>query len=212
MVKWILLGFLLLLILLLLQKVTVEFTYADDDILIKLKYLFFRMVLFPAPEKKEKKKRKKEKAKPEEKKPKPEEQKKTLSETISTGIDFLKPLPNTLRRLKEKLTVEKLKIYIRVAGEDAAETGIEYGRTCGIVFGALATLRNILQIHVKAIKIEPDFVNYKSEIQISGQLRIRVYAALICGIGYLIEYLKVLNNKDTEEAVKTKEIKGGVLK
>ena len=135
----------------------------------------------------------------------PSKEKQSILDKIEMILDFIRPLPEPLKKLIQRFHVTNLRIYIRVAEEDAAETAISYGRMWGIVSGCLAVCRNILKIQLKSLRIEPDFWQQKPLTQVSGQLNLRVYAALAFILRYLWLYLK-----QTIQKTQTETEKGGV--
>lgn len=139
----------------------------------------------------------------ESKQDKPSKEKQSILDKIQMILDFIRPLPEPFKKLIRRFHVTNLRIYIRVAEEDAAETAISYGRMWGIVSGCLAVCRNILKIELKSLRIEPDFWQQKPLTKISGQLNLRVYAALAFILRYLWLYLKQTIQKSQTE-------KGGV--
>ena len=121
-------------------------------------------------------------------------------------LDLLGPLPACIQRLLRHTKIKRVFIRIVVAEQDAAQTAISYGRTCAVVHGALAALRNFLSIQVKSIQIHPDFTAEQGSVRVSGRVEVRVGTILLCGLQYLWSYLKTILHKSHEfSRVKAKD-------
>ncbi len=193
MVKIILLSILILIVLLLLLRVTLWVQIRDGETVLFAGVLWLRFQVYPPREKKRKRKPAKNKpsaasAGQSGKKSRPAPKKQSLSEQLQMVLEFLEPLPKPVKKLIRGICITKVKVYIRVAESDAASTAISYGKTCAIVHSALAVLRNIFTVQVKAIKIEPDFLSEHPAHDISFQVKLHVYTAAVAG--YLWAYFK----------------------
>lgn len=195
MVKIILLSILILIVLLLLLRVTLWVQIRDGETVLFAGVLWLRFQVYPPREKKRKRKPAKNKpsaasAGQSGKKSRPAPKKQSLSEQLQMVLEFLEPLPKPVKKLIRGICITKVKVYIRVAESDAASTAISYGKTCAIVHSALAVLRNIFTVQVKAIKIEPDFLSEHPAHDISFQVKLHVYTAVAAVAGYLWAYFK----------------------
>ena len=153
-------------------------------------------------------KKQKQKPAPQSAKTEPEQptSKQPLSERIGAVLDLLRPLPACIQRLLRHTKIKKLCIQIVVAEPDAAQTAISYGRTCAVVHGALAALRNFFNMQVKSIQIQPDFTAEQGSVRVSGRIEARIGTILLCGLQYLWSYLKTILHKSHEfSQVKAKD-------
>lgn len=201
MVKIILLSILILIVLLLLLRVTLWVQIRDGEAVLSAGALWFRFPVYPPRQKKRKRKSAKNKpsaanAGQSDKKARPAPKKQSLSEQLQMVLDFLEPLPRPVKKLIRGIHITQVKVYIRVAESDAASTAIGYGKTCAVVHSALAVLRNIFTVRVKAIKIEPDFLSEHPVHDISFQVKLHVYTAVAAVAGYLWAYFKRALAKD----------------
>lgn len=201
MVKIILLSILILIVLLLLLRVTLWVQIRDGEAVLSVGALWFRFPVYPPRQKKRKRKPAKNKpsvasAGQSGKKSKPAPKKQSPSEQFQMVLDFLEPLPRPVKKLIRGIRITQVKVYIRVAESDAASTAIGYGKTCAVVHSALAVLRNIFTVQVKAIKIEPDFLSEHPAHDISFRVKLHVYTAVAAVAGYLWAYFKRALAKD----------------
>lgn len=170
---YIILGILLLLFLITLIRVQV-FAYYSEEFLLTVKILFFKIKILPAKEKPEKKKpekkpKKEKKQKPEEeaKKEKPEEkkqsylgklkEKKGLSGLISLFTSIARIAGGALKGLFSHIVIKKMDVGIAIAGSDASDTALKYGKLCSAVYPAVNIISAATVCKDYNVGIEPVF-------------------------------------------------------
>ena len=179
---YIILGIVVFFGLLLSVPFHVSFTYADY-IYLSMRWLFIKLKVLPAEDKKKKpKKEKKEK----EEKPKDEavksEQKgenpifTTLKAQGYDGVmqilsNLSKALGGFSKRLFKSVTIENLNIELTVGKGDAAATAIEYGKICNKVFPACGLICSTMKVKTYNVEISPDFLANRN----SGELDVDFY-------------------------------------
>lgn len=179
---YIILGIILFLLLLLLVPVKLCIAYQDDWTL-KIKYMFFSFGIFPPKPKKPKKKKTKarqKKVEPTEQKPKQKKsstkeflKQKGLSGLIALFADIIRLITQASKRILNHLLFYRLDVKAAIAGEDAAETAMQYGYACSSIYPAVS----FIDTHAKKCKynldITPNFNNNKTEIDCSIIVGIR---------------------------------------
>ena len=128
------------------------------------------------------------------KKVKEKPQKGDIKETVLSVIDIIKSVLPPLHNLLKKVRITSLTVDITVAGEDAAQTAINYGKINALFHSSFATLRNFVKVKAKRIKIECNFLKSETEQKIFFKVKIRIFfivtAALRMGYAFLTNTLK----------------------
>lgn len=143
----VILSILLFILFLLVMPVTIYLNYGDE-LKISVRYLFVKIKLVPKKEKKKQEKKSSSSQKEKDKKKKPEKEKNNqfkdiLKEQGLKGIIYLlkeiiKILKNTLNSMRKHITIKNFNLYIAVASEDAADTAVNYGYACAVVYPAFS--------------------------------------------------------------------------
>lgn len=141
-------------------------------------YLFFRFQLSPAENRPKKEKKQAEKAEKPKKKEEPA-QPKALADTAALVLDLIRSATGGLAMAVRNLRVRDLKLRMVVAGEDSAQTALEYGKMNACLYGAYAALQNFISIKRASLEIEPDFLAEEG----SFVLRFRVLATPLVLLG-----------------------------
>lgn len=181
-----------------------------------LKVLFWKIPLFPSEKteeeteqtskQKHRKSKKKSKAgkkdsadeyKPSKKK------KKTLWEWIELILLIAQSGGRIARRFWKGFRINDLSLQMAVAGSDAAQTAITYGRINGAVYTAYPLLSRIITLNRSSIRIVPDFLSEKSRIEASGELFFRVGTLLVAlfsgGFYFLKGFLAMSKEQKTKK-------------
>lgn len=188
---YIILGIIAFFVLLFSIKLQVNAEYIDD-FYADAKWLFVRIPLYPRPEKKkpkkEKKKKEKKKKEPEEKpKPEGEKQENKILEMFKNfynnqGFDGVMNLLDETVNATEKLghsfkkhfVFQKLYLWMSISkNQDAAETALEYGKTCQKVFPLYGYICSSFPVRKYDCVVEPDFLgnSNKARFAVSFSLR-----------------------------------------
>lgn len=181
---WILLTILAVLLFLLSMPVTVTAAY-EDEITLKLQYLFFKIGILPAPPKEEKEekppKEKKKKAPKEEQQPK---KKKKISldfvlEILELVKQALSSLKNPLGWFLRKIRYCDIWLNIIVCQEDAHQTALRYGQVQAIFHSVFSLLRNCIDIKTTEVQINADFIGEEEKFAGGGKIKLRPINAII---------------------------------
>ena len=161
---------------------------------------FVKLQLVPAKPKKKKKKKKAQKQTPKAEQPKKKAEKKP-SFIKKYGIEWLLNLIKKVAELAisalqdffSHILVKKLSLSISVAGDDAADTAIKYGRYCASVYPAVGTIVRVVKCKGYGVDISPNF-SEKAETEINFDFAARIFAFRLIGLAvkHGIKGLKLL--------------------
>lgn len=206
--------------------VNIEYT---DYIYVTVRWLFLKFNILPLKEEQKKEKKKKEeksKKEPEKKedKPKKEEKPKKKGENpiITTvknmGYDGVmailsnlgKALSGMFRRIFKSFVIQNFDIDLTVGKGDAAQTAIEYGKTCNKVYPVCGLICSTMKVRTYDVNVKPDFLaNHNSgEFKADFYLipRKLINALIIVGIELvfkvLLKFLMTGNKKNNNESKK----------
>jgi hypothetical protein len=226
-IGWIILsvigGLLLIVTFLLCCSVTAHIDY-KDDFKVKVKYLFFK--IYPKKSKKKKIKYKKKK----QKLTKKIEQKQSITSRVAKesgmasfakdiskanerSFDFqmLKLIYDSakpaMRNFIGKLRVTNVQLNCIVGGDDAAKIALTYGFQSAAVSAGLAWLNEVLTLKIKKVDVTADFNKPETELTMKCKIKIRVGAAVICMLQFIIRTAKnsKSNPKQSKKPIKIKE-------
>lgn len=192
---YIILGIALIIGIILMINVRFYATY-EDTLRVIAKFLFWEFILLPESEKEEKKKKKRKNRKKAKKKDENEKKEyvKKVSKTkgieglASILIELVKLICSAIKGLAEHAVVKKFEFLVKVAGEDAADTALKYGKYCGVIYSAVSLICGTAKCDDYTLKVAPDFSdNAKTQIDLDVRFNIRVF--------YIIKYLLRLEVK-----------------
>jgi len=207
MAGWIVLGVSLLLLVLLIFPVAVSVQFVEE-LKIRATYLWVPVFRYPGKPKKEKIKKQKraKKAAPKEKKKRqilPDMGKMLKADGVGATVKYLAELAKlALTAAKYALaavTVVKCDLSLTVAGEEAADTALTYGRLCGPFYAAWAVLERIFKIKRRRIVFRPDFRLEASAVRADVKLRVSPIKLLWGGIKILVSMIQKQVKQNTEE-------------
>ncbi|BCI60075.1 DUF2953 domain-containing protein [[Clostridium] leptum] len=192
---WITLAVLAAIVLLFLLPVTVTVEARQPgNIRAKIGYLFFSFQ-FP----KEQKKKKKTGS---QKQPSTQEEPegnafgkllkdRPLSETATLLKNLLQQVGKAVRLILKNVKVTHLCFDMAVAGEDAADTAVQYGKTCAAVYSAFAVVCNAVKVTgIREFAIIPDFAEgAKTRFYLAAHIRVKLFILLAAGVGFLARFL-----------------------
>ena len=174
----------------------------NEKLTVKIKYLFFRFTVVPAPEKKKKPKQEKE---PEQKpaKPKKKQRKKhTPDEIIDGFIDAVHRYGPGTKMILRNIRVHKLEGFWKIAGEDAAACAVRYGRVCALLNTAFGFIRHLVRIEKTKLKVYPDFLAEEEEIRVYTEIEANPIVILIGGVRIAFAFLKNMIKKQKKKTSK----------
>lgn len=199
-------GSILFLVLLLLScPVSVEAAF-QEEFSARIGFLFFHYRVWPQPEKKQKEPPKQE-AQKESKPPKPKilsKVKKLFRQRGFAGFmellrAFCKVVSLSTKKIFSHTKISRLLLHLTVGGADAAQTAIQYGRTCALVSTALTALLSAENCKNRDVQVVPDFQNGKSSVQFLLKIKIRLIFLLIAVFSALIGFIKIYSKLNEKE-------------
>ena len=160
---YILLGIVLFIALVMFIPITLRASY-KEEFWCAVYIGFVKLQLVPAKPKKEKKKKKAKKQTQKTEQPKKATEKKP-SLIKKYGIEWLLNLIKKVAELAvsalqdffSHILVKKLSLSISVAGDDAADTAIKYGKYCAVVYPAVGTIVRVVKCKGYGVDINPNF-------------------------------------------------------
>ncbi len=185
---YVLLGIIAFFVVILSIRITVNGEFFDEFKL-SVKWLFIKFNILPVKKSNKPKKEKtpkKEKEKPQEEPT--EEVPKEKGENVlkkfynNQGFDgvveLIRNTANSLDKLvhslKKHIVFRELYLWMTVTGNcDAAETALNYGKICQMVFPSMSFICSNLTVKKYDVEIEPDFLGYKNTAQFAFSVSIR---------------------------------------
>ena len=195
-VLYVLLGIALFLIFLLISSVSIKCNISEE-INVKLRYLLYNKTLFPLENKSKREKRKEfntddiEKIKPGKLRQMIDE--KGLFETIGELTETLKIIISKFGNAAKHIRVRKCYLTVNVASSDPANTAVEYGLVCSVVYPAVSGFQELLKWHRKktVISVNSDFCSEKPSIDIDLKIKLRLWFIIKLGLGILCTLIKI---------------------
>ena len=193
----------------------------EDELIIKIKVMFLKFSLYPKKQKKlnprdyslkslQKKQDKLTKKKPKTKKQTDPSPKKDKATQIKDILDIIKiVLENVMSPFGRYLKVEIVRIYVKIATNDAAKTAVIYGLASQSVAYIIELLSNLTNVDVKrknSIIVTSDFLSEKSEAKINITLGLKGWHAIALAVKFFMAYLKSKNKQSQNiNSLKTQE-------
>lgn len=208
-VLYILLGILALIFLLLLMPLHLNLDY-EEELSVRLRYLFLVFRLYPQKEKKSKKIGRLEAKKAEKKQgehPSLPSFGEMLKEdgpgaVISYLSELTKIAATAARKLLHILVADRLELRMQIVGEDAADTALLFGKICAGVYPALSVLQGIIRTKHRQVEIAPFFAGEKTQVRFRVRLHAMPLRLLAVGIGLIGRYL-VYTMKNTDKKMQS---------
>lgn len=93
------------------------------------------------------------------------------------------------RLIKRHLIIKELHVVMAVGADDAAETAVNYGKTCAYIFPSLGLICNTMKVRKYYADVYPDFIRPKSRAYIYANIKIRPIFVLGMGISSLFHII-----------------------
>lgn len=190
-------GILLAIFLLMLVPISVTATY-DEDFKCLVKIGFVPITLYPPkPKKKKKKKPKSEGNKPKEEKPRGKKPSLIKEKGLSWLVDVIKKVADlavgALKYFFRHIIIRKFMLSITIAGDDAADTAVKYGKLCAAVYPSVGIIAGAARCKKYGIDIAPDFGRgAKTEINMYLKARVLLLWLVTLVFKFGIKGLKLL--------------------
>lgn len=192
---YIILGIVLFISLLLAVPIRLKASYHKDFNCV-IYIGFVRYQIYPTKPKKPVKKKtgKSKDEKPVEKK---EETNLLKEKGLSWVVNLIKKIAElakgVLKDLFKHIIVKNLMLSIKVVGSDAADTAVQYGYYCSVVYPAVGVIISAVKCKHYGVDIAPDFnENAKQSVDLDAVLKTRVIWLVSIALRHGIKALKVL--------------------
>lgn len=201
---YIALGLIALVCLILSSPVSVRFQYQEEPSLV-VKVWGQPFTVLPRPEKSESDKQTASATQKE----KPKNRLLTELETtfredgIGAVLHWVKVLAGmigrTVGRLLKAVTVKRLKLHMRVPGEEAADIATNYGKVCSAFFPLYGMLCTVVKVKKQDVCIDPDFLQQGGGVLVDLYCRISLWRVTAALIAVLWEILCLYITSDTKK-------------
>lgn len=103
--------------------------------------------------------------------------KEPVGDTVRRMFHVLTSLAKRAAYLVKHCTVSRLHLQVVCAGEDAAETAVEYGVVSGVVYSLYGYLDSVAKIRKRAVKlnITCDYEEKESKVEFEAVLFLRIH-------------------------------------
>ena len=92
-------------------------------------------------------------------------------------------------KLLRAVTVDGLRLEMRISAADAADTAVRYGQVCAALYPTLALIERAVRVRRREVRVEPNFLTESSAAFADIRLHIWVYRAVGAAIALLWRYL-----------------------
>ena len=151
---------------------------AHDGFRAEWRVLFIRRMLYPAPPKKKKKKKAKKET---EKKKTPKKKREVTAEDAVKTIKSVAELIGTLvKRLRQRVRIKLIKLFVVVGTDEAAKTAILYGTIANACDELLEIMRRTTKFKDKdgAVSVTADFTAGSTDVDFEAELSIDLLGAI----------------------------------
>jgi hypothetical protein len=199
-VGYVLLGILAAVLLLLCVPVRLILLYCTGKAPVGvLRWLFFQVDLLKAAERKTADTETRAK-KAENLQSKKEKKPLEFSRTLGIAADLLSSLKGGAGMIVRRFRIYRVRLSMIVAGGDAAETAVDYGKCNAAVYSAYALAKNFLNLKNPEIEIRPDFVSEKGSVDFEMRGRLMPIIVLAAAARIFAAFLvKTIHRKKLQQ-------------
>lgn len=177
-----------LIIFLLLSRLKFYACY-DDKFDYKIKFLFISFRIKPQKEGKAKEEKKTEEVQKKSEKL-PVDKFRTFYNLFKR---FWKELKKYIIKFKKKVRIDYLKIILDVGASNPAQTAIEYGEACAVVFPVVSAIGTLVKIKHHEVRVTPQFSGESGiefSVCVSARLGSLLATGICAGVKVLISLIK----------------------
>jgi len=159
----------------------------EDELNLKVKYLFFNIPLGVKKDKKAKPKKREKKTshKTQTMSRKQESKKEPLIDKISQYSDVIKELVKNFAAMLKYVVIKDLRINIKIASSDAAQTAIQYGGVCAVVYPLSGFIESYMRVDNRKIDVTPNFDGNEGEVTAFLKVQIKPLYVIATVISFL---------------------------
>lgn len=198
--KYIVLGLLALLLLLLFAPVKAEFVWRKGILSLRLRLLWlFPLSVLPQKEKPEKPAPKKKPKAPKPKKEKPRQKRdpgEAALEVFRLINDLLPRVGEFFGRLTRGVVISRCRVALVVSGEEADAAGIACGRAYALGYGAYSVLSGVVRVKEFVYNVMPDFLSGEGAADAEVTVEVRPWTLLAAGCVLLFHLAKTFPGRE----------------
>lgn len=112
---------------------------------------------------------------------------------------FLKEVLSEVKDLLKMVRVKKTVLNITVASPNAAQTAIEYGGVCSVVYPVLSCLNSCAKVGLKTVNIKSDFDKKEPLFDFSLTVRLRIISLIIAAFKIYKKYRQFILRENYNE-------------
>ena len=128
--------------------------------------------------------------------------KQSIFEKVNVILLLVNPTINLLEYLNRGFKIKRIKINLKIAGNDACQTAIFYGKFCCFFYSLLKLVRSVLNLEIETLKIEPNFYLDETCYNLSFYMQLGV-GRLVIGV---VKYIFIIIFKILIEKIKNKNL------
>ena len=177
----------------------------EEMLTLHVRYLFLDFQLVPPKKSTKKEKRvhrkKQQEIQEEQKEEKEEELFQSLQKLVqehglfgllSLLTEAAKIVVSGSKKLLSHLVIYDLWLDVQIAGQDAAETALTYGKACSVIYPSVGVLIGNIKSRRYGVSVRPDFQGTQNKIDCSWKIGIKVCFLISFAISTLIKAIPVL--------------------
>ncbi len=105
------------------------------------------------------------------------------------------------RRVARAVVVDRLRLQLVIASEDAAATAQDTGKVCAVLYPSLTAIQAVIRIRKRAVTVTPDYLGERSRAEADVQMHTLPIRLLGTALWALLSYGALQSHK----SAKTKE-------
>ncbi len=114
-------------------------------------------------------------------------------------LSFAKQCLTHIKKLLRHIKIKRITVDLSVAGNDAADTAIKFGRISAAFYPVLSFLDSFKNIRFKKINLKSDFSGQKSEFKFSADITLRIFFFLAAAIKIYFLFMKFFSKEQNDE-------------
>lgn len=184
-------AFALIILLLLFSSVSVT-CRVDDDVKVKIRYLF---LTFNLP--KHRKKKIVSENKSQKKQEKPSYIKQLIEQNGLLGaikelLFIVKTVLSRGFKMAHHIRVKRFNVVVTAASDDPAKTAVEYGALCSVIFPALSGFQSMMKWNDRKteVVVNSDFCTDKPTLFVDFKIKLRLFFIIKAGLSMIIAIVK----------------------
>ncbi len=126
-------------------------------------------------------------------------------EKVQKAATMAQAAAGPLAKLLRSLRLDRIRLEMTVAREDAAQTAIAYGEIYAALHSAYATLAHFLQISRPQVRVRPDFTAEEGWVEFSGRAGIRLASVIAALAEFLWNIVKQQRQQPLQQPPRRKE-------